>query len=70
MLDFYEREDACRCVYCMNYLPVEYKNDYFIAVRGICRKHDILRKPESPICDDFVLLSGVHTKKWYPNKEL
>ena len=69
-MKLYDREDACRCVYCENYLPVTYQNDIFVLERGICRIHDILRKPESPICDDFIIFSGLHTKKWYPKKDL
>lgn len=67
-MKFYEKEDACGCKYCEYYIPVKYNNDYFIIERGIFRKHDILRKPESELCDSFILLSGVHTKRWYPGK--
>ncbi len=66
---FYKRKDACKCVYCKHYFAVQYENDYFVIDRGICKKYDILRKPEGNICDNFTLKSGIYTKKWYPNKE-
>ena len=65
----YKREDACGCVYCEYYFPVQYENEYLLIDRGICKKYDILRKPESNLCDYFILKSGVHTPKWYPNKK-
>ena len=48
---FYKRKDACKCVYCKHYFAVQYENDYFVLDRGICKKYDILRKPEGNICD-------------------
>lgn len=68
-MEFYERKDACGCKYCEYYIQVENYSDYFLIQRGICRKHDILRKPEAELCNYFILKSGVHTKKWYPGKD-
>ena len=65
---FYKRKDACKCVYCKHYFAVQYENDYFVLDRGICKKYDILRKPEGNICDFFILKSGVYTKNGTPIK--
>ena len=66
---FNEKENACPCAYCKYFKAVEYEKDCLIVQKGICRKHDLLRNPSDPLCKDFILKSGVHTKKWYPNKK-
>ncbi|MBO5090046.1 MAG: hypothetical protein IJD00_06685 [Clostridia bacterium] len=68
-MKFIYKNNSCPCGYCVYYFPVEYKNDYFTVRKGICRKHDILRNPNDILCEDFILASGVHTKKWYPTKK-
>ncbi len=68
-MKFIYKENSCPCCYCEYYKPVEYYKDYFIIHKGICRKYDILRNPVDILCEDFILMSGVHTKKWYPNKK-
>ena len=66
---FIKQENACPCAYCEYFKLVEYKKDYSIIQKGICRKHDLLREPCDELCEDFILKSGVYTKKWYPNKK-
>ena len=66
---FYKKEDVCSCGYCKYFKYIEYEKDCLIVQKGICRKHDLLRNPSDHLCEDFILISGVHTKKWYPNKK-
>ncbi len=68
-MKFFEREDACGCDYCVNYMKIDNNNFYYLIPRGICKKYDILRDYNSNICDCFVLKSGVHTPKWYPGRD-
>ena len=66
---FYKKENACPCGYCEFFKYIEYEKDGLIIQKGICRKHDLLRNTNDQLCDDFILMPGTHTKKWYPNKK-
>jgi hypothetical protein len=61
-------QDCCPCAYCDFFEPFEYENKHFKIYKGLCEKHNIIRNPDDTLCEDFILMSGVYTKKWYPNK--
>ncbi len=59
------------CEYCDNYVRKKYSKDcdIFELGWGLCKKHDVKKRYEDEICEDFVIISGYHTLKWYPNKK-
>ena len=64
------KENACPCGYCEYFKVIEYEKNNLIIQKGICRKHYRICEPNDVLCEDFILMSGVHTEKWYPKKEV
>ena len=64
---FIERENSCPCAYCKYYKPYKNEEKFLPFRNGICQKHNILRNVNDNLCEDFILMSGVHTNKWFPN---
>lgn len=63
-----EREDVCPCCYCEHYIPLIDKSFYFPEHNGLCNKHKVIRLCNDNLCEDFILKSGIHTKRWYPKQ--
>lgn len=67
-MKFIEKENSCPCCYCQYYSSVTIENDYPIFKKGICQKHNILRNENDILCENFILMLGIHTSRWRPNK--
>ncbi len=65
-----DSNDIVTCEYCEYYNKNENdgKMDIFEANWGVCKKHKRKKWCKAEICDDFVIISGYHTPKWYPGK--
>ena len=57
------------CAYCDHFKLAEYYEGGVIVKQGICRNHEKLCEICDEICDDFVLLQGLHTNKVHPKNE-
>ena len=59
------------CEYCANFIRNEYskESNIFELAWGMCKKHSVKKQYDDKICKDFVIISGYHTPKWYPNKK-
>lgn len=59
----------CTCAYCEYFRLAEYYEFGNIIRQGICKKHKKLCEMSEAICDDFVILKGLQTNKYYPKKD-
>lgn len=59
------------CEYCDNYIRNDFSqtNNIFECGWGWCKKQDKKKWCQAEICEDFVIIPGYHTPKWYPNKK-
>ena len=64
-----KKENSCPCCYCEHYIQLIDKSFYFPDHKGLCNKHKVIRLKYDNLCEDFILISGIHTDKWYPNKK-
>jgi hypothetical protein len=62
-------DSACPCAYCKHFELIECCENLVIVEKGICNKYNIYRELYDELCDEFILMEGVHTKKWYPRKK-
>ena len=59
------------CFYC-EYFECLYQfkyPKYTMVLYGLCNKKKTCRSRNAHICDSFKLRQGLHTRKWYPNKQ-
>ena len=66
---FNKNEKACPCAYCEYFKYFEYIERNSIVQKGFCTKINKFRELYDELCEEFVLESGIYTKKWYPNKK-
>ena len=59
----------CTCVYCEYFRLAEYYDSGKIVKQGICKKHKKLSEMFDENCDDFIILKGLQTNKYYHKKD-
>ncbi|MBQ3088109.1 MAG: hypothetical protein IJC36_00575 [Clostridia bacterium] len=63
------KENACPCAYCEYFKIIEYEQSNVTVQNGFCLKRKDFRELCDNLCEKFVLKKGVHTQKWYPQKD-